>query len=94
MLQTLGFDADEVTSREAQQVFQSLVVNRICNVAVRSCADLDVEAYHAGKDGASRSRIQADWTLGGIDTLVSTVAFGMCVMKPRAIGVQAHPLRC
>jgi superfamily II DNA/RNA helicase len=45
---------------------------------MRSCADIDVEAYHAGKDAASRSRIQADWTQGHTAVLVSTVAFGMC----------------
>jgi superfamily II DNA helicase RecQ len=42
-----------------------------------SCADVDVDAYHAGKDAASRARIQADWTQGDIAILVSTVAFGM-----------------
>jgi superfamily II DNA helicase RecQ len=42
-----------------------------------SCADIDVEAYHAGKDAASRTRIQADWTQGHTAVLVSTVAFGM-----------------
>ena len=34
-------------------------------------------AYHAGKGGATRSRTQRDWTDGGIDVIVSTIAFGM-----------------
>ena len=42
-----------------------------------SCEDLDVAAYHAGKDSAARSRTQRDWTDGGVDVIVSTVAFGM-----------------
>ena len=44
-------------------------------------ADIDCEAYHAGKDPARRKRIQDDWTDGSTRVVVATIAFGMGVNK-------------
>jgi superfamily II DNA helicase RecQ len=42
-----------------------------------SNVDLDVSCYHAGKDAVQRRKVQSDWSEGGIDIVVATVAFGM-----------------
>lgn len=41
------------------------------------CEDVDVAAYHAGIDPTKRNRVQSDWSAGGIQVIVATVAFGM-----------------
>ncbi|EFJ46111.1 hypothetical protein VOLCADRAFT_34057, partial [Volvox carteri f. nagariensis] len=33
--------------------------------------------YHAGKSTESRARVQRDWSSGGINVVVATIAFGM-----------------
>lgn len=41
---------------------------------------MDVCVYHAGKDAAARQRTQQDWTSGGTEVVIATVAFGMCAL--------------
>ncbi|GFR47815.1 hypothetical protein Agub_g9592, partial [Astrephomene gubernaculifera] len=39
--------------------------------------DVEVGCYHAGKGTDARSRVQRDWSGGGLNVVVATIAFGM-----------------
>ncbi|GIL53905.1 hypothetical protein Vafri_9495 [Volvox africanus] len=39
--------------------------------------DIDIGCYHAGKSTESRARVQCDWSSGGVNVVVATIAFGM-----------------
>ncbi|GIL86246.1 hypothetical protein Vretimale_13751 [Volvox reticuliferus] len=39
--------------------------------------DIDAGCYHAGKSTESRARVQRDWSSGGVNVVVATIAFGM-----------------
>ncbi|KAG2434182.1 hypothetical protein HXX76_007908 [Chlamydomonas incerta] len=39
--------------------------------------DIDVGCYHAGKNNDVRTRVQRDWSSGGTNVVVATIAFGM-----------------
>ncbi len=43
---------------------------------------IKAEAYHAGMDAKSRSRVQDDFLMEKIDVIVATIAFGMGIDKP------------
>ena len=42
-----------------------------------SCAGINIVAYHAGMDDASRARLQDNWKQGHIAVLIATIAFGL-----------------
>ncbi|KXZ55754.1 hypothetical protein GPECTOR_2g1304 [Gonium pectorale] len=44
--------------------------------------DLEVGCYHAGKSSDARTRVQRDWSNGGLNIVVSTIAFGMGIDRP------------
>jgi superfamily II DNA helicase RecQ len=37
-------------------------------------ADVDADAYHAGRDEAKRKRVQSDWMAGELRVVVATIA--------------------
>ncbi|PNW72372.1 hypothetical protein CHLRE_16g673393v5 [Chlamydomonas reinhardtii] len=44
--------------------------------------DIDVGCYHAGKNNDVRTRVQRDWSSGGTNVVVATIAFGMGIDRP------------
>ncbi|KAG2447299.1 hypothetical protein HYH02_007629 [Chlamydomonas schloesseri] len=44
--------------------------------------DIDVGCYHAGKNNDVRARVQRDWSSGGTNVVVATIAFGMGIDRP------------
>jgi RecQ family ATP-dependent DNA helicase len=55
-----------------------------CDAVAAALRDAGVEAsaYHAAMDAPRRARTQRDWTEGGIDVVVATVAFGVGIDVP------------
>ncbi len=57
--------------KTTEEVAQLLQVNGI-----------NAQAYHAGMDGKSRSRVQDEFLMEELDVIVATIAFGMGIDKP------------
>ena len=53
---------------------------------------LDVEHYHAGVESEKRERTQRDWSMGRVQVIVATIAFGMGINKPDVRFVIHHSL--
>ncbi len=78
--QLRGFLGDH---RGASGIVYALSRRRVDEVASKlRDAGFSAAAYHAGMDGAARSRVQDDFLGDRLDIVVATVAFGMGIDKP------------
>jgi ATP-dependent DNA helicase RecQ len=69
--------------RGASGIVYALSRRRVDEVASKlRAAGFSAAAYHAGMDGAARTRVQDDFLGDRLDIVVATVAFGMGIDKP------------
>ncbi len=55
-------------------------------------ADVDADAYHAGRDESRRRKLQDEWTVGLTRVVVATIAFGVYETPPAPMGPHPHPM--